>query len=79
MKRRIVVTTVAATGAALLGGLGATAPALAAPGAADNVTKTQVHKAHKDTSIIKTHRVLGYKGRKTHTWKLYHSETVYWG
>jgi hypothetical protein len=79
MKRKIIVTAVAATAAALPGGLGATAPALATPGAAGNVTKTQAHKVHKDTSIIKAHRVLGYKGKKTHTWKLYHNETIYWG
>ena len=66
MRKRIVVATAAATAVALLGGLGAAAPALADPGSKGYVTQNEFRKVTKGMSIVRAHRIFGAQGKQTY-------------
>jgi len=65
MRKRIFVATTGATAAALLGGIGAAAPAQADPGSKGYVTRAEFSKIRKGMPMTKVHRIFGANGKQT--------------
>jgi hypothetical protein len=65
MKKRLIVATVAATAAALVGGISAAAPAQADPGSKGYVTRAEFKKVKKGMQIQKAHKIFGAQGKQT--------------